>query len=67
MSADLASVRAAFDALPESHRQVLQLARAGHSYVQIAGLLGVAPSMVHRWGLHAMLSLNQARQGVDAV
>ncbi|MCU1600353.1 MAG: hypothetical protein JWO22_1062 [Frankiales bacterium] len=61
MTSDRDRVQAAYRALPESHRQVLHLAQTGHSYVEIAGLLGVAPSMVRRWALHATLSLTSAR------
>lgn len=55
-------VRAAFEGLPKSHQQVLLLARSGHSYAVIAEQLGVAPALVKRWALHAVLSLGRARQ-----
>ena len=58
-------VRAAFDGLPQTHQQVLRLARSGHSYAEIAEQLGVAPAMVSRWALHAVLSLGRARLDVQ--
>jgi len=54
------AVRAAFEALPDSHRQVLVLARSGYKYGEIAEMVGVAPAMVSRWAMHAVLSLEQA-------
>ena len=54
------AVRAAFEALPDSHRQVLVLARSGYKYSEIADMIGVAPSMVSRWAMHGMLSIEQA-------
>ena len=53
-------MRAAYDSLPESHRYVLALARSGHSYRDIAGIIGVTPPMVSRWAMHALMSLGQA-------
>lgn len=56
-----AAVRAAFDALPETHRTVLQLARRGHRYAAIAEQLGVSAEVVRTWALHAVLALTRAR------
>ena len=58
---DSAAVRAAFDALPETHRAVLQLARTGKRYGDIAEHLGVSVVLVRRWALHAVLALTSAR------
>jgi DNA-directed RNA polymerase specialized sigma24 family protein len=54
-------VRLAFDALPETHRVVLQLARSGRGYGDIAEHLGVSVVVVRRWALHAVLALTRAR------
>ena len=56
------AVRDTFLSLPETHRSVLQLARNGHSYADIAQRLDVAPSLVRAWALHAMLALTSARR-----
>lgn len=58
---DGAAVRLAFDALPETHRVVLQLARNGQRYADIAEHLGVNVVVVRRWALHAVLALTRAR------
>lgn len=54
-------VQAAYEGLPDSHRCVLQLARSGSSYAEIADRLGVTPQLVSTWAMHAMLALTRAR------
>jgi DNA-directed RNA polymerase specialized sigma24 family protein len=62
------AVREAFASLPDEHRAVLQLARLGHSYLEIAERLGVAPALVSAWGLHAVLALTSSRRtGTGAI
>jgi DNA-directed RNA polymerase specialized sigma24 family protein len=53
-------------ALPEEHRAVLLLARAGHSYREIAERLGVSAAQVRTAALHGLLALTQARLSVPA-
>ena len=60
------AVRDAFASLPAAHRLVLQLARNGHSYTDIAERLGVAPARVRALALHGMLALTSARSAASA-
>ena len=54
-------VRRAFEALPPTHRSVIELARGGCRYPEIAERLGVSVEVVRTWALHAVLSLTRAR------
>lgn len=56
---------AALDALPETHRNVLLLARSGLSYAAIAEGSGMSAARVRTWALHASLALTQARRAVQ--
>ncbi|MCU1594409.1 MAG: hypothetical protein JWO12_1801 [Frankiales bacterium] len=56
-----AAVLAAYAALPDSHRAVLDLSRAGHTFDAIARSAGVPVALVRRWALHATCALSQAR------
>ncbi len=67
LPAGRAAVLTAHAGLPDSHRQVLALARAGHSFEAIAERSGFPARTISSWALQALCALSRARLAAEAV